>query len=112
MPCSRVKVTSPREVVDALPLEALELVGEVADPVREPVGQARLAEAAVAAAGPEGDVSASRTTTRSAGSVSVRAIAVQSPVNPAADDRDIRAVSLTSLERRVGRRRRLRATSS
>ena len=55
MPCSRVNATSAREVVDALVLEALELVGEVADPVREAVGQARLAEAAVPAARPERD---------------------------------------------------------
>jgi hypothetical protein len=39
------------EVVDALALESVELVGEVTDPVRQAVGEARLAEATVAAAG-------------------------------------------------------------
>ena len=43
------------EVVDALPLEPRQLVGEVLDPVGQAVGQARLAEAAVAAAGAERD---------------------------------------------------------
>ena len=43
------------EVGDALVLEALELVGEVEDPVRQAVGQRRLAEPAVAAARPVGD---------------------------------------------------------
>ena len=83
MPCSRVNAIERPEVVDAFALEALELVGEVLDAVGQAVGQARLAEAAVAAARPEGDVSASSTTTRRAGSVSVRAIAVHRPVNPA-----------------------------
>ena len=45
----------PVEVVDALALEALQLVGEVPDAVGEAVGQARLAEAAVAAGRPERD---------------------------------------------------------
>ena len=55
MPWSRVNAMRPAQVVDALALEALELVGEVADPVGQAVGQARLAEAAVPAAGAERD---------------------------------------------------------
>ena len=44
-----------REVLDALALEPLQLVGEVPDAVGQAVGQARLAEAAVATARAEGD---------------------------------------------------------
>ena len=41
------------EVLDPLLLQPRQLVGEVLDPVRQAVGEARLAEAAIAAAGPE-----------------------------------------------------------
>ena len=47
------EVDEALEVVDALVLEPLQLVGEVADAVGQAVGQARLAEAAVATARPE-----------------------------------------------------------
>src|SRR4029079_11547838 len=43
------------QVLDALPFEDVELVRKVADPVRGAVGEARLAEAAVTAAGTVGD---------------------------------------------------------
>jgi hypothetical protein len=43
------------EVLDALPFERLELVGEVADAIREPMREAGLAEPAVAPAGTEPD---------------------------------------------------------
>ena len=51
----RVNAIRPCEVGDALVLEALELVGEVEDPVGQAVGQRRLAEPAVPAARPVRD---------------------------------------------------------
>ncbi len=102
----------PGEVVDALALEALELVGEVADPVREAVGQARLAEAAVPAAGPEGDgLGLEDDDPQRRVRVGQRDRRPE-PGEPGADDRDIRDESLAGLERRIGRRRASRATSS
>ena len=50
MPSSRTNAISPREVAPALGLEPVDLLGEVEQPVRQAVGQPRLAEAAVAAA--------------------------------------------------------------
>ena len=55
MPWSRVKAIRLAQVGDALALEPLELVREVADAVGQAVGQRRLAEAAVPAARPERD---------------------------------------------------------
>ena len=53
---------------------------------------------------PKATVSASRTAMRSAGSVSVSAIAVQSPVNPATDDGDVDPEPIAVREwRRPGR---------
>ena len=55
MPLVRVNVDQALQVGDALVLEALQLIGEVADPVGQAVGQRRLAEAAVPAARPVRD---------------------------------------------------------
>ena len=79
-----------REVRDALLLEPLDLVGEVADPVGQAVGQRRLAEPAVPAATPRTRRSPARGR-RPAATDPCRSgrCAVHRPVNPAADDRDV-----------------------
>ena len=111
IPSSRTNATSSGEVRDALRLEDVELVGEVAHPVGQAVGQRRLAEAAVPAARPAADpVSASRTATRSDGSVSGSAIAVHSPVNPAPTIAT--SAGAVAAERRPRRARRRRSRTS
>ena len=91
------------QVVDALLLEALELVGEVADPVGQAVGQARLAEAAVPSARAEADgLGISSTATRRPGSVSVRASAVHRPVNPPPTMATSTSRLLSGRQRRIG----------
>ena len=107
MPWSRVKAIRPCEVVDALPLQPLELLREVPDPVGQAVGQAGLAETAVAPLAPNAIGPASRTATRRDGSVSVRAIAVHRPVKPAPTiaTSTSRCSPGPAADRRSGRRR-------
>ena len=102
MPCSRVNAIERPEVVDALALEARR--------ARRGSGGSRWRGRGSAIASqkppfrplaPKATVSASRTTTRSAGSVSVRAIAVHRPVNPPPTIATS-ASSVRRRERRIG----------
>ena len=78
------------QVADALRLEPLELVGEVEEPVVEPVGERRGAEAAVAAAGALGDPVGLEHDDAQRRVRLEQADRGPQPGEPAADDRDVR----------------------
>ena len=70
------------EVLQALVFQPLQLVWEMQDPVGRPCVREASQKPPFRPLAPYDTVSASSTTTCSVGSVSVRAIAVHSPVNP------------------------------
>ena len=112
MPCSRVNAISACEVLDPFLLQPRQLVGEVLDPVGQAVGQARLAEAAVAAARPERH--GLRLQHRDAqGRVRVgQGDRRPQAGEPRADDRDVDFQAFSGIQRRIGAGGPARAASS
>ena len=92
----------PPEVVDPFAFEGLELIGEVLDPVRQAVRQARLAETAVAARRAEADRLHLEDRDAEAGIGVGQGDGRPQPGEPGADDRDVDLEPLPGRQRRIG----------